>query len=130
MQYKIPDDEEVLRSIMNVMNNTGVVNSQVKLKDLVERDLWETDRDYRVSPRRLRILALSSPKIGVEIHYRESKEKKSTNKCPVCDHELKYVKNKTIFNGVVTVGHECTNCSYWTGMKKRVPTRYIFSLRK
>jgi uncharacterized protein with PIN domain len=130
MPYKIPNDEDILRSIMNVMNAVGVVNSQIKLKDLVERELWETDRDYRVSPKRLRILALSSPKIRVEIHYRDSKEKKTGNRCPVCNHELKLVKNKTIFNGIVTVGHECTNCSYWTGMKRRVPTRYIFSLNK
>lgn len=130
MPYKIPNDEDILRSIKNVMHNVGVVNSQSKLKDLVERDLWETDRDYRVGPRRLRTLALSSPKIGVEIHYRESKEKKTGNKCPVCDHSLRYVKNKTIFNGIVTVGYECTNCSYWTGMKRRVPTRYVFTLRR
>jgi hypothetical protein len=129
MAYKIPSDEEVLRAIKNVMNNYGVINSQTKLKELVERDLKETDKNYRVSRQRLRILALSSSNIRVEIHARDSDEKKSITKCPVCDHKMKLVKNKTIFNGVVIIGHECTHCPYWTGMKRRVPTRYIFTVK-
>jgi DNA-directed RNA polymerase subunit RPC12/RpoP len=129
MPYKIPSDKEVLRAIKNVMNNYGVVNSQTKLKELVERDLHETDKSFKVSPHRLRVLALSSDNVRVEIHCRESDKKKGTNKCPVCNHKLKFVKNKTIFDGVVIIGHECTHCSYWTGIKRRIPTRYIFSAR-
>ena len=129
MSYKIPTDGEVLTAIKNVMNNYGVVNSQTKLKELVERELHITDKDYHVSPRRLRVLALSSDSVRVEIHCRESDIKKGASKCPVCDHKLKLVKNKTIFNGVVIIGHECTNCSYWTGIKRRIPTRYIFTVR-
>ncbi len=129
MPYKVPSDEEVLRAIKNVMNSYGVVNSQTKLKELVERDLHVTDKDYRVSPRRLRLLALSSDNVGVEIHCRDSETRKGINKCPVCDHKLRLVKNKTIFNGTVIIGHECTHCSYWTGLKRRVPTRYVFTAR-
>ncbi len=129
MSYKIPSDDEVLTSIKNVMNNLGVVNSQTKLKELVERDLKESDKNYSVSPRRLRILALSSDFVRVEIHSRETESKRSTSKCPVCNHKLKLVKNKTIFDGVVNIGHECTNCPYWTGMKRRIPTRYVFTVK-
>jgi hypothetical protein len=129
MSYKIPSDSEVVNSIKNVMNSYGVINSQTKLKELVERDLKETDENYRVSPRRLRVLALSSNHVSVEIHCRESDSKKSISKCPVCNHKLKLVKNKTIYNGVVIIGHECKNCSYWTGMKRRIPIRYVFSVK-
>lgn len=129
MSYKIPTDEEVLRAIKNVMSTYGVVNSQTKLKELVERELRGTDKDYHVSPRRLRVLALSSDDVRVEIHCRESDTKKGINKCPVCNHKLKFVKNKTIFDGVVIIGHECTHCPYWTGLKRRVPTRYVFTAR-
>ncbi|UCG68849.1 MAG: hypothetical protein JSV09_13810 [Thermoplasmata archaeon] len=129
MPYKIPQDDEVLRAIKNVMNRQGVVNSQTKLKELVERDLHVTDKDYHVSPRRLRVLALSSDDVRVEIHCRESDTKKGISKCPVCNHKLKLVKNKTIFDGVVIIGHECTHCPYWTGLKRRIPTRYVFTTR-
>ena len=127
MPYKVPSDDEVLRSIKNVMNSYGIVNSQTKLKALVERDLKETDENYRVSERRLRILALSSKNIGVEIHCRDTETKKGISKCPVCGHKLKIIKNKTVFDGVVNIGHECTHCTYWTGLKRRVPIRYIFT---
>ncbi len=127
MPYKIPKDEDVLKSIKNVMNSLGVINSQTKLKELVERDLKETDENFRVSPRRLRVLALSSDHVSVEIHCRESDTKKSMGKCPVCNHKLKLLKNKTLYDGVVIIGHECTHCSYWTGMKRRIPIRYVFS---
>jgi hypothetical protein len=129
MPYKIPRDDDVLRAIKNVMNRQSVVNSQTKLKELVERDLQVTDKDYHVGPRRLRVLALSSDDVRVEIHCRESEQKKGISKCPVCDHKLKLVKNKTIFDGVVIIGHECTHCSYWTGLKRRIPTRYVFTSR-
>ncbi|MEE9151374.1 MAG: hypothetical protein V3U20_06020 [Thermoplasmata archaeon] len=129
MTYKIPSNEEVLRAIKNVMNNYGVVNSQTKLKELVERELRVTDKEYHVSPRRLRVLALSSDHVRVEIHSRESDTKKGFSKCPVCNHKLKLVKNKTIFDGVVIIGHECTHCPYWTGLKRRIPTRYVFTVR-
>ncbi|UCF07195.1 MAG: hypothetical protein JSW28_05940 [Thermoplasmata archaeon] len=129
MPYKVPSDEEVLRAIKNVMNSYGIVNSQTKLKALVERDLKETDKQYRVSPQRLRLLALSSNDVGVEIHCRESETRRGMSRCPVCGHKLKIIKNKTVFNGVVNIGHECTHCPYWTGLKRRVPTRYIFTAR-
>ena len=129
MPYKIPSDEEVLRAIKNVMHSYGVVNSQTKLKELVERELRVTDKDYHVSPRRLRVLALSSDHVRVEIHCRETETKRGIGKCPVCNHKLKLVKNKTIFDGVVIIGHECTHCPYWTGLKRRVPTRYVFTAR-
>jgi uncharacterized protein with PIN domain len=129
MPYKIPKDEDIKSSIKNVMNSYGVINSQTKLKELVERDLRETDENFRVSPRRLRILALSADDVIVEIHCRESETRKSMAKCPVCNHKLKLVKNKTLYDGVVIIGHECTHCSYWTGMKRRIPTRYVFSAK-
>ncbi len=129
MPYRIPKDKDILNSINNVMNSYGVISSQTKLKELVERDLHESDPTFRVSPKRLRILALSSDDVSVEIHCRESEVRKSMAKCPVCNHKLKLVKNKTLYDGVVIIGHECTHCSYWTGMKRRIPIRYVFSAK-
>jgi prepilin signal peptidase PulO-like enzyme (type II secretory pathway) len=129
MPYKIPKDEDILKSIKNVMNSFGVINSQTKLKELVERDLHESDPEFKVSPKRLRILALSSDDVSVEIHCRESDTKKAMSRCPVCNHKLKLVKNKTLYDGVVIIGHECTHCSYWTGMRRRIPIRYVFSAK-
>jgi C4-type Zn-finger protein len=51
-------------------------------------------------------------------------------KCPVCGGSLKNVKNLTIYGGKVTIEFSCKNCGYWTGKKKRIPTRYVFHLKK
>jgi DNA-directed RNA polymerase subunit RPC12/RpoP len=49
------------------------------------------------------------------------------SRCPVCNTRITPVKNETIFGGSVTLGYECSFCGYWTGMKRRVPQRYVFS---
>jgi hypothetical protein len=36
-------------------------------------------------------------------------------------------QNETIFGGKVTLGYKCRACGYWTGLKRRVPVRYIFN---
>ena len=35
----------------------------------------------------------------------------------------------TVFGGTVTLGYRCSRCGYWTGLRKRVPTRYVFTRR-
>ena len=129
MVRKVATDEEILDSLEKVMKRTGVVNSQRKLKELVEKELSKSDPDYTLSAKRLRLTAIDSSFIRMEIHYREGEQKNAIHRCPVCDSKLKFVKNMTIFGGKVTLGYKCKKCPYWTGLKKMVPTRYIFTLK-
>ena len=78
----------------------------------------------------LRNIAIKSDFIKLEIHSREGDPKKLMTKCPVCNNTLKRVKNLTIWGGEVTIEFRCANCGYWTGKKKRIPTRYVFHLKK
>ena len=39
------------------------------------------------------------------------------------------MKNITIYGGTVTLGHKCKRCGYWTGKTRRIPSRYIFTLK-
>ena len=127
MTHKVPSTGEVVVSLRNVIKAVGIINSQRKLRELVLRDLRETDPAYTVSGVRLRCLALEQDFVIVEIKYRETDHKHALAKCPVCGGNLKKVQNKTIFDGTVTVGFECEKFPYWTGIKRRVPTRYIFT---
>ena len=104
------------------------MTSQRALKRLVEKDL-RGEEVYRVGGPRLRQIAIDSGRLGLEIHCRETDEKKSMVKCPVCGQRLTRVRNMTVFGGTVTLGYRCSRCGYWTGLKKRVPTRYIFTRR-
>lgn len=87
------------------------------------------DGAYRVSEPRARRLAFDSDLVDMEIECRETHELRSLFKCPVCGRRLKMVKNMTIFGGTVTLGYTCPHCPYWTGIHRRVPTRYIFTRR-
>jgi C4-type Zn-finger protein len=132
--YKIPSDRQVIEALSAVFKVRRVVGSQHSLKKLVDKELREFSKDdegkkvtYKVSQPRLRRLTIKSGVANIEIHSRESVMKTSLGKCPVCGSRLNRVKNLTVFGGTVTLGYQCKTCKYWTGLKQRVPTRYVFT---
>ncbi|MCK5548701.1 MAG: hypothetical protein KAI64_06775 [Thermoplasmata archaeon] len=132
--YKIPSDEQVVEALTEVFKKRRVVGSQAALKKLVDKELRILSRtekgekvDCKVSQPRLRLLAIKNGVAGIEIHCRESVRRTSLTRCPVCAFKLRRVKNLTVFGGTVTIGYRCKKCGYWTGIKQRVPTRYVFT---
>ncbi|RLF37526.1 MAG: hypothetical protein DRM99_00015 [Thermoplasmata archaeon] len=130
MSYYIPSDEQVEKSLIKVLKKNRTIPSQNKLKDLVTKELTTKKRKTGLTGYRLRKIALNSGLVKLEIHTREGDPKRIMNKCPVCDSTLKRVKNLTIWGGEVTIEFRCTHCGYWTGKKKRIPTRYVFHFKK
>lgn len=126
--YRIPDDEQVAAALQRVMTTKRVVDSQRKLKKLVEKELIGEDI-FRIGEVRLRHVALDSGQVDLQIVCRESGKTKTMVKCPVCTARLKRVRNMTVWGGTVTLGYHCSRCGYWTGLKHRIPTRYIFTWR-
>ena len=129
MNYHIPSDNKVERAIKKVLKEFRTVPSQYKLKELVEKELKTKKLKYSVSGSRLRTIAINSGLANLEIHTREGSPHKLLSGCPVCGKSLKRVKNLTIWGGQVTIEYQCSNCGYWTGKKKRIPTRYIFHVK-
>ena len=130
MNYHIPSDKEIEDSLKRVLKKFRTVNTQYKLRELVNKDLNKKKKKFGVSGSRLRNIAIKSDFVKLEIHSREGDPKKIMNKCPVCGNNLKRVKNLTIWGGEVTIEFKCNRCGYWTGKKKRIPTRYVFHLKK
>jgi uncharacterized protein with PIN domain len=130
MSNHTPSDEQVLDALKNVFKKNITIQSQNKLKHLIDVELGKKKNKFGVSANRLRNIAIKSDFVKLEIHSREGDPKKIMNKCPVCDAVLKRVKNLTIWGGEVTIEFNCSNCGYWTGKKKRIPTRYAFHLKK
>jgi C4-type Zn-finger protein len=62
----------------------------------------------------------------VDIRCRDTREKTSAGACPVCDGRTERIRNLTVYGGSVTMGYRCRTCGYWTGLKNRVPTLYVF----
>ena len=130
MSYHIPSDEQIENALKKVLTKFRTVHSQTKLKTLVTKELNTKKKTFGVSGSRLRDIAINSNFVKLEIHSREGDPKKVMAKCPVCNSSLKRVKNLTIWGGEVTIEFRCTRCGYWTGKKKRIPTRYVFHFKK
>src|SRR6266705_2071446 len=99
--YRIPNDDRIRDSLVRVFSTRPMVDSQRKLKQLVEKDL-KGDEKYRVGEPRLRLLAIDSGLLDLEIRCRDTDEMRSLIKCPVCGARLKKVRNMTVYGGIVT----------------------------
>ncbi len=126
--YRVPKNEQILDALKSIFLRRRMVNSQRELKKLVEKEL-RSDEEFKVGEQRLRHIVLDSDLLDVDIHCRESLEKRHLSKCPVCESKLKKVRNLTVFGGTVTLGFKCPRCAYWSGLRKRVPMRYVFTRR-
>jgi uncharacterized protein with PIN domain len=130
MAYKLPEDEEVSNAIKRVLSRRGLVNSQRKLTELVRRELKSMDPDYAVTEERVRKLAIEGGLAKISINARDTGIKTSSSTCPVCGRRMEHIKNLTVYGGSVDLGYRCSKCTYWTGVKTRRPTRYVFSLKE
>jgi len=130
MTYHIPSDEEIKKAATEILKKYRTVFSQYRFKELVEQELKTKKDEFHVSGSRLRNLVLKNGLARIEIHSREGNPDKILNSCPVCNNTLKRVKNLTIWGGEVTIEFSCSNCGYWTGKKKRIPTLYVFHWKK
>ncbi len=127
MAYRLPSEEEVEHAIAAVLRREKKLPSENRFVSLVRRELKRKDKDFTVSHERLRRVALRSGLCKVTIHTREVPTRRPMARCPVCSTRVVQVKNETIYGGTVTLGYECPFCGYWTGMRRRVPQRYVFS---
>ena len=128
--YMIASDDDIIVALKEIFSEFPVVESQKKLKEFVDARMESTGAPYKVSESRLRRIAILNGIAKVEIRCRESHGRKAIARCPVCGSKLKMIKNRTVFGGTVTLEHQCVLCPYWTGMKHRVPMKYIFTYKR
>ena len=123
--YRIPKAEHVLAALRRATAVKPTVDSQRKLKRLVEKEL-KAEEVFKVGGQRLRRIAIDSKLFDLRILTRETEKRKSSVNCPVCASRLRRLRNMTVFGGTVTLGYKCETCGYWTGLRRRVPVRYVF----
>jgi len=126
MEYRVPTGEEIVVAIYKALKKHGTIDSQTKMRDMVMEELMMLDGKYRVSPQRVRKLAVRAGFIRMEIKSREGEG--GLARCPVCGSKLKKIKNFSLWGKEVVVGYRCSVCNYKSGVKKQIPTRYIFHL--
>jgi len=124
--YRIPSEEQIRAAIARVFQTRHEVASQRALRHLVERELRGSE-NFRVGEERVRHIAIDSGIVVLQIHTREADQKRGLTKCPVCGERVKRLKNMTVWGGTVTLGFKCPKCGYWSGLRRRVPVRYVFT---
>ncbi|MCI4363530.1 MAG: hypothetical protein L3K13_04410 [Thermoplasmata archaeon] len=88
--------------------------------------LRDEDAAFALGGGRMRRLLLDSPAVRLEVRYAKRPGGAPLERCPVCGSPLVPIRNRTLFDGVVTLGFRCTRCAYWTHLERRVPVRYRF----
>src|SRR2546427_10090130 len=124
--YRIPNDDRVRDSLVRVLSTRPMVDSQRRLKQLVEKDL-KGDEKYRVGEPRLRHLAIESGLVDLEIRCRDTDEMRSLIQCPVCGARLKKGRNMTVYGGALDRGHPRHPCKERIGLHRRRATREAFA---
>jgi hypothetical protein len=129
--YRIPSRQMVEQAVSDVMNEAFTVRSQTLFQRLVLSRLKEMDgAKFKLSGRRLRRIAAGMDDVDLIIHCREGERMNRSATCPVCGSRMENIQNNTLYGWTVTTGKTCTTCSYWTGVRKRIPTRYVFTIEK
>jgi len=127
MAYRLADDETLLKALREALSGRQTMDSQRELRQRVLAELRKTDPGLTVGGPRLRRLAITSDLARIEIEWRESDKRRARSRCPVCGSELKPTRNETVFGGTVTLGFRCPRCPFRSTLKRREPTRYIFT---
>lgn len=120
-------DEEIVAAVVQVILDEGTVASQTRLAQLVNRQLAK--RGSKVTPERVRVLAVRSGLVGVTIRTRHDGAAGDLETCPVCRSKLKRTANRTLTGSSTPTGYKCTRCPWWTGREMRVPHHYTFTAR-
>ncbi len=129
--YRIPSREIVEKAILDVLKEAFTVRSQVLFQRLVLGRLREMNGGkYRLTGKRLRRIAADMNDVDLIIHCRDGERMNRSKTCPVCGSPMENIQNSTLYGWTVTTGKTCPTCSYWTGTRKRIPTRYVFTIEK
>ena len=126
MPYKIPDDWTVIRAIEYNLKRRKFVLSNEEMAYLVQKRLKNLDKDYVVSPARVRKIALMIPEVKIKTKTKKGRKVKRLKKCPVCNENTKMVFRKNLSGHRRHIGYKCMNCGFKSDLKSLVPMRYNF----
>ncbi|MEM2977406.1 MAG: hypothetical protein QXH42_07620 [Thermoplasmata archaeon] len=130
MPYRLPGDELVADAVRRALEGRKTMLSQREFRERVLQELRKSDPGLTISGPRLRRLALTRGLVRVEISWRATDRKVALFNCPVCGTRLRPTRNETVFGGTVTLGFRCPTCPFRSSVRRREPTRYVFTRRE
>jgi len=129
MGVKIPNPELVKRIVFYSMKKRGVVHTQDELEEIVKKELKKLNKNFTITPHRVRKIALQIENIEITVKTKKSK-KAEPKDCPVCENKLSPIYGKNLLGEKITVGFRCKACGYHADEKFFAPMKYEFKLLK
>ncbi|MEM5811426.1 MAG: hypothetical protein QXG91_01660 [Candidatus Aenigmatarchaeota archaeon] len=126
MSRKRPKEEKVMEIIKRIVSSRLMVDSLEKLYFFVLEELKKEDKEYSISPQRIKKIVMKMDEINIKVKTRESASIRKINECPVCKSSLEEIKTKNLANKDVVIGYKCSKCGYISDLKSFAPMRYVF----
>jgi len=126
MDRRIPAEVKVVEKIENVLKARMRVESQEELASLVLKRLRKEDKNYTLSPTRLKRIALSMPEVEIKAKTKKTLKLQNITSCPVCESKIEPLKVKNLLNKDIAIGYRCTNCAYESDLEAFMPMKYSF----
>ena len=123
---KIPPKGKVTPLVKSVLSSRLKVESQEELCRLVLKQLKKEDKDYTLSPLRVKRVALDIPEIEVKAKTKRKVGLVKIEKCPICESPVEPIKVKNLLNKEIIIGYRCTDCAYESDLEAFMPMKYIF----
>ncbi len=127
---KIPNKDRVIAEIRQVFTRRPKVESQEELCRLVLKRLRKEDKNYTLSPIRVKRIALLIPEVEVKAKTKKTVKLQKISKCPICSSAIKPLEIKNLLNRKITIGYRCTKCAYESDLEAFMPMKYIFLVKK
>lgn len=125
-ERKIPSEEKIKDGIEHVLKIRSRIESQERLASLVLKRLKKEDKNYSLTPIRVKRIALKIPGIEVKAKTKKNHKLQKIEKCPVCESNIKPINVKNLLNREISIGYRCTSCGYESDLEAFVPMKYIF----
>ena len=122
----MPPKERVMEEIKEVLRERLKVESQEELCRLVLRRLKKENKDYTLSPMRVKRIALLIPEVEVKAKTKKVVGLVKINKCPICGSKVEPLRVKNLLEKLITIGYRCTKCGYQSDLEAFMPMKYIF----
>jgi len=126
---KIPNRDKVMEETRQVLARRTEVHSQEELCRRVLSRLRKEDKNYTLSPIRVKRIALMIPEIEVKAKTKKTVKLQKIDKCPICGSPIEPLKIKNLLNKKITIGYRCTKCAYESDLEAFMPMKYSFILK-
>ncbi|MBI4010403.1 MAG: hypothetical protein HY361_04430 [Candidatus Aenigmarchaeota archaeon] len=126
---KIPSKDKVSKAIKDILSTHLKLESQEDLARHAVKLLKKEDKNYTLSPIRVKRIALDIPEIEVKAKTKKTVKLQDIKNCPVCESDIRPLTVKNLLNKNIAIGYRCTSCSYQSDLEAFMPMRYIFILK-